>query len=344
VLELREVFEMVTKQTEPDLDAWREQEQRHRRASRNRKLGALAVAAGIGLVAVIVVIRAAGDGTGTQPAVQPDPVAVPEVDYMLDLETGEITPLPESIAGEGEFDSYAVSPDGQMLAYAATGNDGNTQVFVADLDGTGIRQVTHEARGASMADWSPDGTKIVYVEGDVGDGLSANVFVLDLATETATQVTNESSGLWAPNFSPDGSSIVYGAPDRSGRWGIRIVPATGGRSRLLVGAGRVQPVGDSDLSPDGSQLAFLAEGSQEGTDIWIADADGSGLRPVARGQGEGLWGPRWSPDGTRLVYFREDSSPDVFVLDVTTGESQRVADGTVATWLDDHTLIVDNGL
>ena len=81
MLELREVFEMVTKQTEPDLDAWREQEQRHRRASRNRKLGAFAVAAGIGLVAVIVVIRAAGDGTGTQPAVQPDPVAVPEVDY-----------------------------------------------------------------------------------------------------------------------------------------------------------------------------------------------------------------------------------------------------------------------
>ena len=260
---------------------------------------------------------------------------------MLDLETGEITPLPESIAGEGEFDSYAVSPDGRMLAYAATGNEGNDQVFVADLDGTGIRQVTHEAGGATAPDWSPDGTKIAYVE---GDGLSANVFVLDLATGTATQVTNGTSGLWGPHFSPDGSSIVYSASIPPAGWGIWIVPATGGRSRLLVGDGRVVPVGDSDLSPDGSQLAFVAEGSQEGTDIWIADADGSGLRPVARGQGEGLWAPKWSPDGTRLVYYREDSSPDVFVLDVTTGESQRVADGTVATWLDDHTLIVDNGL
>lgn len=343
MLELREVFEMVTKQTEPDLDAWREQEQRHRRASRNRKLGALAVAAGIGLVAVIVVIRAAGDGTGTQPAVQPTPVAVPETDYLLDLETGEMTPLPESIAGatDGQFDSYAVSPDGRMLAYTATGNEGDDQVFVADLDGTGIRQVTHEARGATAPDWSPDGTKIVYVEGAAP---SANVFVLDLATGTATQVTNESSDPWGPHFSPDGSSIVYGAPNPGHPWGIWIVPATGGRSRLLVGDGRVVPVGDSDLSPDGSQLALVAEGSQEGTDIWIADADGSGLRPVARGLGEGLWAPKWSPDGTRLVYFRGDSSPDVFVVDVTTGESQRVADGTVATWLDDHTLIVDNGL
>jgi Tol biopolymer transport system component len=337
--ELKEVFEMVTKQTEPDLDAWRQQEGRQRRTSRGRKLGALAVAATLGLVAVIVVIRAAGDGTGTQPAVQPTPVAVPEVDYLLDLETGEMTPLPNSIAGENDGgSSYAVSPDGRMLAYSATGNEGNGQVFVADLDGTGIRQVTHEARGAGSPDWSPDGTKIAYVEGD-----DQNVFVLDLATGTATQVTNESSGLWAPHFSPDGSSIVYGAPNRGGRWVIWIVPATGGRSHLLVGAGRVQPVGDSSLSPDGSQLAFVAEAGP-GTDIWIADADGSGLRPVARGHGEGLWAPKWSPDGTRLVYYREDSAPDVFVVDVTTGEGQRVADGAVASWLDDHTLIVDSGL
>lgn len=335
---------MVTKQTEPDLDAWREQEQRHRRASRNRKLGAFAVAAGIGLVAVVVVIRAAGDGTGTQPAVQPDPVAVPEVDYLLDLETGEMTPLPTSIAGEndGQLDSYAVSPDGRMLAYSATGNEGNDQVFVANLDGTGIRQVTHEARGAGGPDWSPDGTKIVYVD---GDGLSGDIFVLDLATGTTTQVTNESSGLGRSHFSPDGSSIVYDAPIPSVGWGIWIVPATGGRSRLLVGGGRVEVVGDGILSPDGSQLAFVAEGSQgQGTEIWIGDADGSGLRPVARGHGENLWSPRWSPDGTRLVYFREDSSPDVFVVDVTTGEGQRVADGKIAAWLDDHTLIVDNGL
>ena len=71
--ELREVFEMVTKQTEPDVDAWREQERRQRRTSRNRKFGALAVAAVIGLVAVVVVIRAVDDGTGTQPGGQSTP-------------------------------------------------------------------------------------------------------------------------------------------------------------------------------------------------------------------------------------------------------------------------------
>jgi len=69
--ELREVFEMVTKQAEPDLDSWKQQEERQRRSSRNRKLGALVVAAAIALVAVVVVIQAGGEGTGTQPGGQP---------------------------------------------------------------------------------------------------------------------------------------------------------------------------------------------------------------------------------------------------------------------------------
>jgi hypothetical protein len=52
--ELKEVFEMVTKQSEPDLDSWKQQESRQRRASRNRKIGAFAVAAAIAIVAAIV--------------------------------------------------------------------------------------------------------------------------------------------------------------------------------------------------------------------------------------------------------------------------------------------------
>ena len=38
--ELREVFEMTTKQIEPDQDSWREQQRKRDRSSRNRRLGA----------------------------------------------------------------------------------------------------------------------------------------------------------------------------------------------------------------------------------------------------------------------------------------------------------------
>jgi hypothetical protein len=91
--ELREVFEMVTKQTEPDVDAWREQERRQRRTSRNRKLGALAVAAAIGIVAVVVVIRAVNEGTGTQPGGQgTDTNGIPTEQAIPPLSGGALEP------------------------------------------------------------------------------------------------------------------------------------------------------------------------------------------------------------------------------------------------------------
>jgi len=52
--ELKEVFEMVTKQTEPDVDAWRDQERRQRRKTMTRKVGAFALAAAIGIAAVVL--------------------------------------------------------------------------------------------------------------------------------------------------------------------------------------------------------------------------------------------------------------------------------------------------
>lgn len=99
--ELREVFEMVTKETEPDVDAWREQERRQRRESRIRKVGALAIAAAIGIVAVVVVIRAADEGTGTQPGGEPtDTNGIPTEQAIPPLSGGALEP------GRYVFTSY----------------------------------------------------------------------------------------------------------------------------------------------------------------------------------------------------------------------------------------------
>jgi hypothetical protein len=91
--ELREVFEMTTKQVEPDADAWREQEKHQRRSSRNKRIGAFAVAAAIGIVAVVVVIRAADEGTGTQPGGEPtDTTGIPTAEAIPPLPGGVVEP------------------------------------------------------------------------------------------------------------------------------------------------------------------------------------------------------------------------------------------------------------
>jgi Tol biopolymer transport system component len=74
--------------------------------------------------------------------------------------------------------------------------------------------------------------------------------------------------------------------------------------------------------------------------ICIAHADGTNLRVLVSGS---AFGPTWSPDGTRIAYLNLENEPNgrVFVVDVATGETTFVADGTVAHWVDDHTLIIE---
>ena len=293
-------------------------------------------------------------------------VTAPEPGYLIDLNTGEMTQLPKSIVGGGYAVSsdgtiipaysgaFAVSPDGTMVAYASQDDAGNWEVFIASLDGTDVQQVTHDQRGAVDPDWSPDGAAIAYTSGGYTseDGNVSNIFVLDLATGETSQVTNEKPttetccgpvGAAYPQFSPDGASIVYsvnrGPQCWPGCYGVRIVPVTGGKSVLLVGGANL-----GTLSPDGSTLAASCGGGVEG--ICIAHADGTNLRVLVSGLG--VLGSTWSPDGTRIAYFNAgnyrpgDGEFKIFVVDVATGETTFVAEGTWPEWLDDHTLIIEN--
>jgi len=282
--------------------------------------------------------------------------AVPETDYLIDLDNGEMTPLPESIVGTGTngyaASGYAVSPDGSRLAYvlvdaviASRGElDGVKQIFVANLDGTGVEPVTSD-HGAKSPAWSPDGSRLAYVGSRGHD--PGNVFVLDLATGASTQLTfhtgSTGASLEPPSFSPDGSSIVYSTDTWDGpccppqKIQVRIVPTSGGRSVRLVGGDGIG-AGAGKLSPDGSLLSYNCDAHAASRLLCLAKADGSDERVLVRGN-DYLVSHSWSPDGTRIAYW-ELHSHDVFVVDVATGEGTYVAEGAFPVWLDDHTLIV----
>jgi Tol biopolymer transport system component len=271
--------------------------------------------------------------------------SVPATDYLFDLDTGQMTPLPKSIVGDDWNQDYAPSPDGSKLAYVGPGDNGSSQVFIANLDGTGVGQVTEDFVTGAPA-WSPDGSKIAYI-GERGDD-PANIFVLDLVTGASVQVTFEPQGVFEDpwgfpfSFTPDGDSIVYNATimeaDTAGGE-IRIVPIAGGESAPLVNLFDYE--GDLQLSPDGSHLAYSCGTALSGG-ICVAVADGGthGGRQVAWGNGDSIGGARWSPDGTRVV-FSNFHQMNVFVLHVDTGAMQLVTYGRSPVWLDDDTLIVD---
>jgi Tol biopolymer transport system component len=338
--ELREVFEMTTKQVEPDVDAWREQEKHQRRSSRNKKIGAFAVAAAIGLVAVVLVFVNRPEPSSIGPATNPSPTPLPEfsVPSSVDLQTGGATPLPQSILG-GSL--YFTSPDRQMFVYSLCCGTPNP-VFVANVDGTGVRQITPDGIDGFAARWSPDGSMLVYQQRHGGTSEIGNLFVVDVATGEATQITDldpENYGLWAllPSFSPDGQTIIFHMPrgpndDVSTRWDLWSVPVAGGEPTLVV---RNASMGV--YAPDGGTLAYLdsPRGDWTSSRLMVADVDGSDPRLLV--QGDRIEFPRWSPDGTRIAYTDADG---IHIVDVSTGEASLVAEGGTSDWFGDDTLVV----
>ncbi|MBN2029436.1 S9 family peptidase [bacterium] len=94
---------------------------------------------------------------------------------------------------------------------------------------------------------------------------------------------------------------------------------------------RIQGIGDPQISPEGDRIAFtvtkynLREGTQN-TNIWMMQADGSDPRQMTRSdQSDGH--PRWSPDGTTLMFLssRNDDS-QIWLLPVTGGEPYKLTD------------------
>jgi Tol biopolymer transport system component len=338
--ELREVFEMTTKQVEPDVDAWRQQEQHERRSSRNRKIGAFAVAAVVGVAALVLVFANRTETSGNRPAGNPSPPPVAEVSEasLVDLRTGDVQVLPESISGGV---AYFTSPDRTMFAYNPCCSPPNP-AFVANVDGTGVREITPEGIDGFGVRWSPDGSMLVYQGRNAATAEIGNLFVVDVATGETTQITDldpATYGWWhlGPTFGPDGETIVFHVPrgpddDETTRWDLWSVPVAGGEPSLLV-----RDASNAAYAPDGGTIAYLdsPRGYWASSRLMIADADGGD--PSVLVEGDQIEYLRWSPDGTRIVYADVDG---IHIVNVSTGEASLVAQGNTADWFGDDTLVV----
>jgi Tol biopolymer transport system component len=332
---------------EPSFEGFLRRRDRKRRNQRIAS-GVVGIAVFVAAAAAVWIATSGGQFDRTQrPAVPGPSVTVPgapEVDYLLDLNTGERTPLPEAIIrSQGDQGAvsppggYADSPDGSLLAYVGrTGNEGPLQIFITGIDGTGVRQMTHDPIGPAELAWSPDGRRIAYVA-----RFSRGLFVLDVATGESTQITDEAH-VEGPQFTPDGSSLLYtrGLTDRPM---LRTVPVIGGKSTPLFRlSGDLRDAENGSLSPDGSLVTFIS-GQVDTGDLrgrrWVANTDGTDRRslPNCALNPAGAW----SPDGSRIVCVRFDSGP-IVVIDVATRQMRQVASGGEgAIWLDDHTLLID---
>ena len=309
-----------------------------------------------GVAAVVAAIVAIILTVGGVPLAEADKTGrdVPDEDpreYLVDVATGRQT---ESGALPSGAWLYDISRDGSRVAFV-TETDGRNQVWIMNMDGTGLEQLTHDPFEATDPAWSPDGSKIVYV--GFGKGLSRELFVVDVASGDSARVMREPEDPWNPGWSPDASRLLYWswteiddplqASVTTTTLEVRSVEIATGRVTVLAGGGLTNGAWDGAWSKAG-RIAYMG-GALTAVDdrirLLLMDGDGSRKEPQLTMVVNDAISPSWSPDETRISYLRTDEGAFyVHVLDLATGEDRRISAGEYTKWVDDETLLVQETL
>jgi Tol biopolymer transport system component len=122
----------------------------------------------------------------------------------------------------------------------------------------------------------------------------------------AGAVTNDVGGNFSPVWSPDGTRILFTSARGAGNPQIWVMDADGtDQARVTDGDGTLV---DAAWSPDGSKITFTHFGTIAGDkpDIYVINADRSGLTNLTATPAFGEVTPAWSPDGTKIATQQQD--------------------------------------
>ena len=168
--------------------------------------------------------------------------------YVMDADGTNVTQLTDT---PGDPPSYRPvwSPDGSHIAFVRqsdeTFNPDVVELYVMNADGSNQVNLTPDSEWQHFnADWSPDGTRIVYDRFQWETRLTeSEVYVMDADGSNKINLTNSPNTKDAePDWSPDGSKIAF-ASDRGEGTDIYVMDADGSNLTRLTGA-------SPDKSPD----------------------------------------------------------------------------------------------
>ena len=226
-----------------------------------------------------------------------------------------------------------IAPDGSQIIYTRRHVNKledrfDSELWILNADGTKNRFLT---KGGG-ARWSPDGTRIAYVDSGAPRGMQ--LFVRWMDAEGATsQVTRVDQSISDIRWSPDGKSIGFSMLVPTERtWRIDMPAAPQGAHWTAP------PKYENTLHYRQDRVGFTKPGYLH---LFVVSADGGTPREITKGEWsvgarfDGQVGPvgwDWMPDGKTIVVAAiDDPNPDlvyrnssILSIDVATGAKRRL--------------------
>jgi len=241
-------------------------------------------------------------------------------------------PVERKISSD-DADELAISPDGTTVAFIIAGDVFVTGVTSKDdqkIAKAPTARVTSTPEREGDLSWSPDGKTLLFTSARNGND---DIYLAEPAAEETpwpeafdfklTRLTDSPAEENGAEFAPDGERIAF----IRGKGTLIVMPRAGGDETVLLDHWSTP---DYEFSPDGRWIAYSAPDEQFNSEVWIVSSTGGTPYNVSRHPDDDF-GPRWSPDGRRLVWTakRVDNSFDVWGVWLARTDDER----TPAQWL-----------
>ena len=227
-----------------------------------------------------------------------------------------------------------VSPDGRLVAVAVRSTGGPYgELGIADVSTGIVRLLTNDNALALSPAWAPDSRSIYFSSSRGG---TVNIWKIGVDGRGLRQITAGEGDDAEIDLSSDGKRLVFGtmrvniglsrldAQAKSGEPDVKVLTADPARNEF-----------GPAYSLNGTRIAFFTNlKGAEKESIGVADANGGNATQLVRDSRLNIF-PRWSPDGTHIVYgSNSDKNTEYRSIAVSGGAPQTIMSDAVDAMFD----------
>jgi Tol biopolymer transport system component len=207
--------------------------------------------------------------------------------YVIDVMNANGSRKRQLTGKHQDFDP-TFAPSGGRIVFSRElphGQHGGVDLFVMRSNGSHVEELKHASYALWQPSFSPNGKTIVF------NGREGEDSFISAISASGTHARPLRDNVWEPTFAPSGQQILFddwtgtaiGAIDTDGSDPHDITPVALGLQHYF----------SPSYSPNGSKIVF-AGGSGRASDIYVMNADGSGIAKLTQDGGSGApnWGPR----------------------------------------------------